>query len=1020
LRFRNEAKLDAESVTGTKARAEAAAELANAGAEMVALKAEQQASATPSLPVEAVENQAPEEAASLPTSDPADDDLRQSLVLDEKDAAEMEAVYPAIKDYRASNYGAPVTRAMVIEEAAKGLKDADKTNRVYAALDVLNGLDAMRRGDSTRVREAVAKLPADDARVKNHKVLSKHLSTFTQSKIATQANEVLATLTPEEMEQQFPASMLKDDTVSPKQREDMLKVLDYISQANPTAVSKETYDIAMDQLGPVEGQSPATAERRKRLGAAARIFATLEKLDAQKAKIWAQPGANPPKTKDEVRDEIYRTGFNTFMKGKQVTSLSLPGHFARVNDAMRVGHRDEALKAATDLRNFALSQANKAAAFSKSAALGKGKEHKVPFVAKGVYGFYAKDAEDGVWVDLNNPNSVALAQEVHADATAAADLLKQLIQTHGLTEVKPVSVPGMHRKLILRGDLAKPVPNTPKTEEPTEPKADPELDPLIDALDAKVAERKAERAAQTKTAKEVADAKAAEKVASKEAKAKEREEKRLAREAEKKAKAAARQKTKAAIAAKPAPATDQAKAAVDAATSILKTHLDAVGVPVSKNLSIEAFNELEGNLAAHANVQDGAATIRISPRRSEDLAGGTPSEQTTHIVLHEWGHVLDFLYGDAVGLPFSRGNDFKVGGRIHKEVQALAAKDAEWGKFWSYALDETREAGHIPKELFAELVALYLQRPDVMREELPIGYAKIELAFRVAFEGKFKPQPKQETSRDNSQEPEAGPGRNVSEPAAGNDNAGGLGSTGRGDRGNIGERIATLQEGENAPVVGWFDYLKSALVSMRDGVNVFLDAFKPRKDGALTPLIEDPYEFFEEALKYDGSLTDRQKEAMTNVLSVNYTEFAEALEAAAQAEIEKWKGKGGDFRDFLRTRKDLPLNFLTEGQEPHLVEPVKVAAFVATYEWMLSAAGAQRPRDMEAMTQLLGVTRGSKLPKESVAVLRTGYSQQTALEQISTSMMTLLDVSPRDEQTVRETQGLFRAPVDLRVLSQAA
>jgi hypothetical protein len=904
LDARNEAKLDAESVTGTKARVEAAAELASAGAAMVALKAEQQASALPSPSAEVVEDQAPEGGVSLPASDPAEDDLRRGLVFDEDEIANVAANYPSVKAMYEADPKASIPRTMVVEEAARAMASPDEATRIYSALDVLDGIDSMKRGDSTRVREAVAKLPANDTRVQSHKTLTKHLATFEQSKLVNEANKILSEVTPEILGQMVPASELAKPDLDPKTRESYLKILDYVAQANPALLSKETYDTVLNQLGPVEGQSPVTAERRKHLSAAAKIFATLEKLDAQKAKIWSQPGTQPPKTKDEVRKEIFHTGMDTVRNGEEVTSLSLSGHYKRVNDAMRVGHRDVAMRALTDLRNFALSQSNKMKAFNESAAVGKGKSHKVPFVAKGVYGFYAKEAKDGVWVDLTNPNSVALAQEVHADATAAADLLKQLIQTHGLTEMKAVSVPNMHKKLTLRGDLAKPVPDAPKAQEPVEPKADPMMDPLIDAVNRKVAERKAERAAQAKTTKEEAEAKAAEKAAAKAAKAKEREEKKAVRAAEKKRLAAER----------------RAKAA-------------AAREPKVQKRPFTAYMARIGGIAPHGPVARELRHNGVTPRTTPGLFRKTG-------------------YTDLDNIP----------AREHPDLAWVLPVDDSSGYFEQQGLIDAivSEAAGTPLVFGDEAIA-QAERQEFLEAEADAARSEQEETTETAVDQDIE---------------------------------------------EISSEAAPV---EDAPVVRWFESLKNILVIPMKGVNVFLDAFKPRKHGSLLPGIEDAHKFFEDYVRSSEDVTEEQRDAIDNVMEMNFTEFSAELDNAAQEFIKGWNLQGEAISAWLNTSDGLPLNLLKEGSVREFPEQVKFAAFAAVYEWLLASTGPQRPRDEEAMAKILGLPRGTSLPGNVTKAVRYGHPQQSAVEQIANKMMVLLDVSPRDEKTIRQTQGMFRS-----------
>lgn len=218
------------------------------------------------------------------------------------------------------------------------------------------------------------------------------------------------------------------------------------------------------------------------------------------------------------------------------------------------------------------------------------------------------------------------------------------------------------------------------------------------------------------------------------------------------------------------------------------------------------------------------------------------------------------------------------------------------------------------------------------------------------------------------------------------------------------------QEPEEAPVKAWFEGLKNVLVQKLDGFNVFLNAFKPGKNGSVLPGLDDPMGWIaDNAASLDVS--EDVQSALIAAIEADFRPFAKRFQAAVKERLDYLNNKNRDLDDSLTLANMLPMNFVVRDPAGDLIiEPKAMAAtFAAAYEWLIANAGPRRKMDDEQINKMFGKPRGSGVTSDMRQAARFGVSQQAAVENISMKMMDLLDVRAKDDVSIRETQGLFRS-----------
>lgn len=475
----NEAALDRQSAVGQEARVTAGENIQAA----VGTILEQ------SVPVrETVETETPGKVQQEASAPVELETLKRGAMLDDAEKARYSGWLGDVAAVLEENPEATIPRNLVVDAAGRlmGLSDVTPAEELLAAAAVVENMTQMSRMDSTEVAQSMSAYPEGSEMQTAYEAVKTDLRTLEASPVLTKAREILAKQTPEGLHEMLGLDRLNDPELAQEGRDELTSLLLTVAQENPEAVRREDYDLVLNQLGPNREAARAALESAKR------ILDSFQESDERKAqiledraKVEGKESGQVHKPADVVRQEI-RVDGNSSNNMK-----SYEQHRKAVVNAARHGREEEAQAALAELRDFVLSQSNKAAALNTSAELGTGRAQKIPFEAHGPYGMFMRDASEGVFFDRRKPRSVALAREIHSDAVTGMELMNALSEGYGIP-VEPVSVAPLHPSIAnaysaeTSTTVARPLAEElAETAAESTVAADPVLDGAIEALESR-------------------------------------------------------------------------------------------------------------------------------------------------------------------------------------------------------------------------------------------------------------------------------------------------------------------------------------------------------------------------------------------------------------------------------------------------------------------------------------------------------------------------------------------------------
>ena len=216
-------------------------------------------------------------------------------------------------------------------------------------------------------------------------------------------------------------------------------------------------------------------------------------------------------------------------------------------------------------------------------------------------------------------------------------------------------------------------------------------------------------------------------------------------------------------------------------------------------------------------------------------------------------------------------------------------------------------------------------------------------------------------------------------------------------------------------VVPWFNSLKSELVfRTKQGLNMAITAFKPKKNGTTLVAYEDPGQYVLDNL---DQFSDEESSAITSLVQTSMPGLIKTMSDRMSQLIKdkKWAPKlldetGTD--KILGFDEALPLNFVVEKQDGtgYEIEPrVAQAMSMAALEWAIQSAGRSVPSlDKERVSMMFGLGRNGHVTADMIDQAQYGMPLQTAVEQIAQGIQDLLGLEAMPDAPVKETQGLFR------------
>lgn len=229
----------------------------------------------------------------------------------------------------------------------------------------------------------------------------------------------------------------------------------------------------------------------------------------------------------------------------------------------------------------------------------------------------------------------------------------------------------------------------------------------------------------------------------------------------------------------------------------------------------------------------------------------------------------------------------------------------------------------------------------------------------------------------------------------------------------------------------WFEGLKDRLYKAADGLNHFLNSFRPSRRGSLLHTVTDPAAFMLENISnlarpgVNGmvrELSDKEQAGLQALLTDEehgLPGFKTLLEQAIQIRMDKAPKKGGltwldrmlDGQEIQGWDNALILNYLTEREDGGFeVEPkVAAATFMAAAEWVIQSLNGPRPMGDEEISKLFGQKRGDHVTDRMKALARFGTSHQTVVEEIAGKIGALLGVDPKSDVTISRTQGMLKS-----------
>lgn len=952
-------RADADSVVGTTAQEASAERMRAAGQELIS-----------GLPAEApVANTVAETRAETSNSslDPSGVRARilEGLFLKQEEVAGNLEIYPELGLVQEASPDGSIPRSAAIRAAGKILSDAGSSEpaKISAALGVLEDFDSMRGIDSTAMQEAISEISQTDPdQASRFRALAEEIQVLESDPVIIRARKSLQSLTPEKTRALLQLDQLKNENVDPEFKTAVAKALETIGRVNPEAVGLEDYDLVLDQ---VDG------ETQRRLKLARDVSAWIQNNAEEKAKIKQNTGHQ---TSDIVHNNITVQGN---FKNKMP---SLESHRLAVSEAARVGRIEEAQDALEDLRNFGISQINKVNALNQSAQIAPGKDAGVPFTAFGPNGFFEQNA---VFVNTRSPGSLGSALEVAADTALVANLANALAETFNLGG--PVlEVPNLDNKILEAAGLP--------TNQTTSPQSEPDgsEDTLSEAERSEEVSGGSDRELDQQD--QVSDqddrpplvlVSPSNKVETRAAKKELKELKRVV------------------------------NAMIREARSAWNSDSRAKRPLVAELIKLGMRVDPRGKVGQELRSKD------VNSRNAPGLFKNAGRTNLDNLVQSEWENSFPGIT-TATGSQFDPDGDLK--GFLNEDgLIDLIADEVHGRNAW---LDSRRLAEDIQAEIGS--VEREIDKVEKTLEDL-----EIERNTGIAPQGETQDGEQQDAV--GSTEGSQGEAGNVDDPGQEpqgsdldpeenpGDAADAEGTTGTNDEEVSEEELNEESRPEEPePVRRWFDRLSEILPKTAEGINIFLNAFHPRDGRSTLTAHENPIDWLREnlsSLVRDGEalrreLTDEEQEALADVLENSFPDFRDEFMKRMNTLIQK-RGWGEDLGLALTYPNAYPLNFIvgqdTDTQEAWIDEPVMAATFMSVFEWMLANSGARRRMDDDDINKMFQQPRGSYVTDEMRQAARHGPQLQSALEQISTKMETLLGVSPKSDIAVKQTQGLFRS-----------
>lgn len=214
--------------------------------------------------------------------------------------------------------------------------------------------------------------------------------------------------------------------------------------------------------------------------------------------------------------------------------------------------------------------------------------------------------------------------------------------------------------------------------------------------------------------------------------------------------------------------------------------------------------------------------------------------------------------------------------------------------------------------------------------------------------------------------------------------------------------------------------------------NMFLQAFKRRKDGSQLVTYSDPVQFLTDNIdrleeisktEIDEKFSTDQRKALSGFLSRVVPAWADALDDHVNKLMQSEAKKGGDLRKDLLNRDDYGpqmlsnknarlANFIVEKEDgTYGIDPrVAQASALATLQWALESNSRGKPKmQSKQVAKILGLPEGTLVSSEAIVALNSGFYAPLAYEAIGKTTMTLLGVTPTGDAEGTFTDALFPA-----------
>ncbi len=445
------ARADASSPVGTQARAEAAQAVQEGGEQAIAALTTPDATPPQTTPEGEAEGEASAEASAAAEAE-ASGEASEEATRNQEIATKIDHGLHADPETQANlsqmlglDPNTRISRQQVVELATQ-LMDTFETQegatdgQAMMAILALQQLEEMRKLDSDEIRAHASTLSEGSPARTGIETVRSGLPVLESSPEIERATEFLVSLTPEQVREIIPLSVLSDPESDPKARKEYSAMLATILSVNPEALGSEDFTRVLNQTS---GEDPLPEFERKMIkGAeeAARIFG--EATAAKEAIAEYAPHYSVSDiTKDQIRSDIHRDG------NRNNDLPSLREHRTLITIAALSGRIQDAEASLGNLIDFAQTLANKVEAFNKSVTPGPTFMKKVPYQAAGPFGQFFQDGSKGLDVNFKAPNSIALVHEVRADALAAAQLVDALMAQHGL-EGSKVEVQDLNPRIL--------------------------------------------------------------------------------------------------------------------------------------------------------------------------------------------------------------------------------------------------------------------------------------------------------------------------------------------------------------------------------------------------------------------------------------------------------------------------------------------------------------------------------------------------------------------------------------------